>query len=100
MNALEIIYLTTTSGSVLTALPQVRQLLVLKNSDELNAFSWAAWLVAQITALFYAISIASIPYVIVNIMWILFYATMLGLIIKYRPRGSRRLAPEEVPVEK
>jgi uncharacterized protein with PQ loop repeat len=90
MYTIEFIYVTTTLLSVLTAFPQLKQLWSIKNSDEFNLFSWVAWLIAQLAALVYAISIASVPYLIVNILWITFYVLMIGLIVKYR--GNRRVA--------
>jgi hypothetical protein len=88
MHIIELVYLTTTLVSVMTAFPQLKQLWLMKNSDEFKLLSWVAWLIAQLTALVYAISIASIPYLIVNLLWIAFYALMIALILKYR--GSNR----------
>jgi uncharacterized protein with PQ loop repeat len=92
MNAIELIYVATTLASVLTAFPQLKQLWLMKNSDEFSLISWVAWLIAQLAALVYAASIGSIPYLIVNILWITFYVLMIGLIIKYRTGGKRELA--------
>jgi len=95
MRAVEIIYLVTTFISVFTALPQVKQLLAMKDSDEFNLFTWIAWCLAQVSALFYSISIHSMPYLMVNIAWIGFYIAMISLIIKYRST-TVKLATEEV----
>jgi uncharacterized protein with PQ loop repeat len=98
MRAVEIIYLVTTFISVFTALPQIKQLLAMKDSDEFNLFTWIAWCLAQVSALFYSISIHSTPYLMVNIAWIGFYIAMIGLIIKYRG-ATAELATEEVRLE-
>jgi uncharacterized protein with PQ loop repeat len=84
MRIIEFIYISTTLCSVLAALPQLKQIWKMKNADEFNLLSWAAWALAQMTALFYALFIHSLPYLIVNIMWLTFYGTMIGLILKYR----------------
>jgi hypothetical protein len=99
MHTIEIIYIGTTALSVLTALPQIKQLLVMKNADEFNLLTWVAWLLAQMAALVYAISIHSLPYLLVNVMWICFYVTMLALILKYRRHGISKLATEEVKAQ-
>jgi hypothetical protein len=84
---------------VLTALPQIRQLLVMKNSDEFNVLTWVAWLLAQLAALVYAVSIHSLPYLLVNIMWIGFYTTMIALIVKYRRQATTKLATETAKLD-
>jgi uncharacterized protein with PQ loop repeat len=89
MYTIELIYLATTFISVIAAFPQLKQLWLMKNSDEFNLTSWVAWFLAQLAALLYAISIASIPYLVVNFLWITFYALMIGLIIKYRTKGKK-----------
>jgi uncharacterized protein with PQ loop repeat len=97
MRIIELIYITTTLISVLTALPQLKRLWTVKSSDEFSLSSWVAWLVAQITALVYALSIASVPYLIVNLLWITFYVLMIFLIIKYRDTSKKEAV--YVPVE-
>jgi uncharacterized protein with PQ loop repeat len=84
MNSIELLYISMTSLSVFASLPQIRQLIVLKRSDEFSLTTWIIWTLAQISALFYSIHINSIPYLAVNIIWIIFYVVMLFLILKYR----------------
>jgi uncharacterized protein with PQ loop repeat len=98
MHAVELIYLITTFTSVFTALPQLKQLWRMKNSDEFSLFSWVAWCLSQIAALFYSITIHSIPYLLVNIAWISFYLLMISLIIKFRNNTSTHLVTEEVNI--
>ena len=84
MHPIEIIYITLSSLSVFTSLPQVRQLWIMKSSEEFNLFTWVTWFIAQISALAYSIYIKSIAYTAINLMWIVFYITVLALIVKYR----------------
>jgi uncharacterized protein with PQ loop repeat len=98
MNFIVLIYIGTTLGSVLAALPQLKQIWKMKNSDEFNLLSWVSWALAQLTALFYSLYLHSIPYLIVNILWLSFYVTMIGLIIKYR-KGKAIPVTEEVTDE-
>jgi uncharacterized protein with PQ loop repeat len=88
MKFIELIYVGTTFASVIMAFPQLKQLWRLKNSDEFNLSTWVAWFVAQLSSLVYAIAIKSIPYLIVNFLWLSFYVTMIALIFKYR-KGSQ-----------
>lgn len=100
MKVIVYIYLATSLCSVATALPQVRQILVMKNSDEFNLLSWLAWSIAQITALVYSITIHSLPYVVVNLGWITFYLVMTVLIVKYRHPKVSELASESITIDK
>ncbi|GAC1390424.1 MAG: hypothetical protein NVSMB46_00040 [Candidatus Saccharimonadales bacterium] len=96
MRPIETIYLITTTASVFTSFPQIRQIYKMKNSDEFSLFSWIAWFISQVAALIYSISIHSIPYLIVNIMWIAFYITMISLILKYLHNAVLTLAHESI----
>jgi uncharacterized protein with PQ loop repeat len=75
--------------AVVLSVPQLIQLVKIKNSDELNLFSWIVWFIYQVIALSYSISINALPYALINTLWIIFYAVMVFLIIKYRPKASR-----------
>lgn len=94
MNTIEFVYVSTTLISVFTAIPQLKRLWILKSSDEFNLYTWVAWLVAQLSALVYSVSISSVPYLIVNILWVSFYLVMIGLILKYR--DSKKLSYSKV----
>jgi uncharacterized protein with PQ loop repeat len=84
------IYLLASCIAVIAMVPQIRQLLVTKQSDELNMSTWATWAVCQFASLNYAASIKATPYIIVSIAWLGFYGAMVFLIIKYRSKS-----PEE-----
>lgn len=84
MQAIEILYTCSTSIAILASIPQVRQLLVTKSSEELNVATWALWLCTQFISLTYAVSLQIRLWIIVNCVWIVFYAIMLSLILYYR----------------
>lgn len=95
---IELLYLIAMTAAVAASGPQIRQLLITKQSDELSLSTWTIWLLTQCVATTYAISISSIPYAIASTCWLLFYLVMVMLIIRYR-RTKPLLAHEEVPVE-
>lgn len=99
MQLIEIIYLSSSAVAVLAMAPQIKQLLVTKQTDELNLNSWLAWLGNQVVALFYAISIHAVPYIIINFAWIAFYLIMIYLIIKYKKQPLQSEIQIAVPVE-
>lgn len=99
MQTLEIVYLTAAVGSVLAMAPQIRQLWITKQSDELNLVTWIMWSITQCVALVYSLAIGAIPYFVVNVAWIIFYIVMITLIIKYRVHKRARLAYELIDVE-
>ncbi len=85
---IQTIYLISASIGVLAMIPQIRKLIVLKQSDGLSLTAWSIWGCHQIVSLVYAISIDAKGYMIVNAVWLGFYWTMVFLIIKYRKRRS------------
>lgn len=99
-------YLISSSIGVLAMIPQIKQLVTTKQSDELSLTTWTTWGCCQVMSFVYAISIHATAYIIVNVAWISFYITMATLIIKYRKRRSlsatilywlRRGRDDEVP---
>jgi uncharacterized protein with PQ loop repeat len=86
MKLIEIAYILATMISLGAGIPQIRQLMAEKRSDEFNISSWSMWVGTQCVSLLYAISIANFLLVSVNVLWVAFYATMAVLVIKYRPR--------------
>ena len=95
MQPFEILYMISTSVSLLSSIPQARQLVVTKRSDELSLTTWIVWLGTQLVSFMYAISIAQTALIFANIGWITFYAVMVGLILYYR-RPSHMLALDSV----
>lgn len=81
---IQILYLLASFIAVAATIPQVKQLLITKESDELSLSSWSTWGVCQVMASVYAASIGAWPYVIVSTAWVAFYVVMVFLIIKYR----------------
>lgn len=80
--------------SVIAVIPQLLQLLKIKRSDEFSLISWTTWLIYQVVSVLYTISIKVWVYAAINILWVLFYATMVYLIIKYRVKTKRKSKPK------
>lgn len=85
---IEIIYLVSSVASVLAMVPQVKRLILTKQSDELSLGTWATWGCCQLVSLLYAISLNVRAYIIVNVAWISFYSLMVFLIVKYRKKRN------------
>lgn len=99
MHPFELLYIMSTTVSLVACIPQARQLIITKRSDELSATTWGMWVCTQCVSLFYAISIAQTVLILANIGWLTFYSIMVGLILYYRrPAHLSRLTPvlEEV----
>lgn len=94
MTVIELLYICSTTIAVLASIPQISQLLITRRSDELSLTTWVLWLCTQFVSLTYAISIANILLACVNVTWIIFYITMVALIVRYRPRTQ--VLPQEV----
>ena len=90
---IELAYFASTAVGIIATIPQIRQLIILKRSDELSVSTWITWVVCQFVSLIYAISIAAVAYIIVCLAWISLYLLMVGLIIRYRPKQ-----PAETPL--
>ena len=90
MNFFETLYACSTTIAVLASFPQIRQLLITKRSEELNLATWSLWLCTQFISFTYATSIQNHLLMVVNVVWITFYAVMLALIAYYRkyPGGA------------
>ncbi len=82
------IYLISAFIGILAMIPQIRKLIVIKQSDGLSLTTWSIWASHQIVSLIYAISIDAKGYIVVNAVWLGFYWIMVSLIIKYRKRRS------------
>ena len=94
MTIIELLYICSTTIAVLASIPQISQLLITRRSDELSLTTWVLWLCTQFVSLTYAISIANILLACVNVTWIIFYITMVALIVRFRPRAQ--VLPQEV----
>ena len=79
------IALAVTGGlAVFAAIPQLIQMIKVKSSDEFSIFSWSIWLLYQLVALAYTMSINELVYVAINGLWVIFYSAMVWLILRYR----------------
>lgn len=67
----------------IACIPQLLKIIKLKNSNQFSKASWTIFFLYQLSSLLYAINIASVPYIILNVLWVSFYATMLGLIFYF-----------------
>ena len=95
---IELAYLIASLASIGAMAPQIRQLLVTKQTDELSLLSWTIWAVAQVIATIYAISIHALPFIIMSSTWLLYYLCMVGLILYYRhPRVAKQAALDPLP---
>ena len=83
-NVLAILLLIGGLASVLASIPQLIKLLKIKQSDEFNIFSWVIWLLYQVIAVAYTLDIKAYVYAVINLLWVLFYLTMVILILRYR----------------
>lgn len=83
---MQTIYLISASIGILAMIPQIKKLIVVKQSDGFSLTTWAVWVCCQVIALMYASSIEAYAYMYVHATYIVFHATMVILIIKYRKR--------------
>jgi uncharacterized protein with PQ loop repeat len=84
MHTTEILLVTLGTISVLAAIPQLITLIRIKKSDQFNLFSWTIWLGYQVVSSIYSYAVHAYVYLTVSILWTLFYATMVLLILKFR----------------
>lgn len=88
VETIQVIYLCSASIGIAAMIPQIRRLLIIKQSDGLSLTTWGTWACCQIISFTYAVSINARAYMLVSAIWIGFYWTMVFLIIKYRKRRS------------
>ena len=83
---LHFIYMLGTAAAIIAGIPQLRKLITTKQADEFSIPTWLIWLLSQITALSYAISMHDLLFISVSAVWFGFYVIMVSLIFKYRTR--------------
>lgn len=88
ISPIEIGYLISSLIAVGAMIPQVKRLVISKQSDELSLGTWATWGCCQLVSFLYALSLHVTAYIIVNIAWIAFYAVMVTLIVRYRTKRT------------
>lgn len=84
---LPLYFLSSTIG-IIAMIPQLRRLIITKQSDGLSLTTWGTWACCQIVSFLYALSVGAYAYALVCVVWIAFYWTMSVLIIRYRKRRS------------
>lgn len=84
MITLELAYILASGISVLAMAPQVKKLITARSSDELSLVSWLVWMGAQVITLAYSISLKVVPFIIIGSFWVLYYVTIVCMIIWYR----------------
>jgi uncharacterized protein with PQ loop repeat len=84
MQIIHLIYITSAAMAIIACIPQLRQLIQTKQSDEFKLSTWVVWLGAQAVSSIYAISVDDPLYLIVSTGWFAFYALMVVLIVRYR----------------
>lgn len=82
------VYFASSAIGILAMIPQVRRLIVTKQSDGLSLTTWGTWACCQMVSFVYALSAGAHAYALVCTVWIAFYWTMVVLIIRYRKRRS------------
>ncbi len=99
MHLFEVVYLSATTIALLVCIPQMRQIIVAKHSDEFSLTTWGMWIFTQSISLMYVASLKQTILVIASALWTLFYICMVALIVYYRRPAPEALIPEEIPVE-
>lgn len=98
MGIIESIYMAAAIISMGACVPQIRRLILTKNSDGFSVPTWVMWAGTQVVTLAYVISIHAVLMIVVNIVWVTFYGTMTALIIHYRLR-KHQVAPGVTDVD-
>lgn len=81
---IQIAYLVSSFVAILAMIPQLRQVIRVKHSEELNINTWSTWAGCQVVSLVYALSFNVIAYAVVSAIWIVLYILMVILIVRYK----------------
>lgn len=84
--SIQTIYLISASIGILAMIPQIKKLLIVKQSDSFSLTTWMVWVCCQVVSFTYASSIGAHAYMYVHATYLLFYIMMVFLIVKYRKR--------------
>lgn len=84
MNPIYLFYMLATAVAISAGIPQLRKLIITKQSDEFSLTTWVIWLVAQAVSLLYALTVKDKLYASVCTLWVAFYVIMVTLIVRYR----------------
>lgn len=85
MAPIYILYTIASIVGIAAGIPQLRKLIATKQSDEFSLATWLTWGGVQCVSLLYALEIKATLYAVICVVWIIFYAVIITLIIKYRP---------------
>lgn len=84
MPPIYILYIIASIAGIAAGIPQLRKLISTKQSDEFSLTTWLTWCGVQCVSLLYALEVKATLYVAICVVWIVFYAVIIALIIKYR----------------
>ena len=84
MNLIYLFYLFATVTAISAGIPQLRKLIITKQSDEFSLATWVIWLAAQLMSLVYALAVKDKLYASMSALWVAFYVIMVALIVRYR----------------
>jgi uncharacterized protein with PQ loop repeat len=82
-----------TAGSIISVagnLPMLFNLYKTKDSTGQSLNAWYVWEIANVMLLIYAIHINDVVFSILQIAWIVFCATIISLVIKYKRVESKK----------
>lgn len=79
-----ILYIIASIAGIAAGIPQLLKLISTKQSDEFSLTTWLTWGGVQCVSLLYALEVKATLYVVICAIWIVFYAIMIALIVKYR----------------
>lgn len=85
MAPIYILYTIASIVGIAAGVPQLRKLIATKQSDEFSLATWLTWGGVQCISLLYALEIKATLYAVICVVWIVFYAVIISLIVKYRP---------------
>lgn len=92
---IEILYSIAGTVAIIAGSSQIRQLITAGRSDELSIATWSLWSGTQFVSLVYSVTIGKVPLIVFNLLWVVLYMAMVGLILYYR-KYPRQLAVEPV----
>ena len=95
MTIIQILYIIAGIISIGAGIPQLLKLVAIKDSGEFSFGTWAIWLCTQMVSTVYFFTLGDMLAITIATAWTTFYASMLGLIIYYRPRKTAQLEVAE-----
>lgn len=95
MQPIEILYIISSFVALSACVPQLQQLVRTRLADDFSLQTWAMWTGTHTVTLMYMLSIRNMLLILVTIAWVIFYASMTYLIVKYRRTPAVVLVPEE-----